>query len=307
MPPPGTSLTLSAPGKVNLALAVGPPDERGFHPIASWVVPIDLCDDLHIERLPEGTPSRFSIIWAEDAPRETPIDWPTEKDLAVKAHALLEQHAGKPLPTALTLRKRIPVGGGLGGGSADCALMLRALNDLFELGHPEKKLHGFASRLGSDVAFFIDAQRPITEAPRAALMTGLGQGITRIPPVSAVLMLLIPSFGTPTGPVFQKYDQLNPSPLKRAEVENLILSSAAAGRIDPARLFNDLTAPAERIEPRLAGVRAMASATLEMPVHLTGSGSTMFVVAPGAKEARSLGATIKKAKLGLTPVTVRVG
>ena len=302
---PATTLKLKAFAKVNLALAVGPPDERGFHPITSWVAPIDLHDELDLERLPEGSASQYRVVWAEDSPRTTPIDWPIEKDLAVRAHRLLEEHTGKPLPLAMTLHKRIPVGGGLGGGSSDCAAMMRAVNQLFELKHTPAKLQGFASRLGSDVAFFIDGERPLGDAPRCALMTGLGQQLTRIPTVPMALVLLVPDFGTPTAAVYQKYDQVGPGPLKRAEVENLILRAGGSGRIDPAMLFNDLTTPAERVEPRLAGLRAMAAAVLEMPVHLTGSGSTMFVVAPGVKEARSIAATAKKAKLAMTAVVAK--
>jgi len=310
--PAGTRRSLLCYSKVNLALAVGPPDERGFHPIASWVVPIDLADELELEVLPEGETSRYAITWADDAPHVTPIDWPIEKDLCVKAHRLLEEHAGKKLPLAMTLRKRTPVGGGLGGGSSDCGTMLRVVNDLFALGHTQAKLHGLASRLGSDVAFFIDLERPadtIDSMPRPSLMTGLGQGITRIPSIPGSLVLLVPPFGTPTGPVYQKFDtvQAKAGPLKRGEVENAIVRCAGATSILSDVLFNDLTIPAERVEPRLAGLRAMLSASLEMPVHVTGSGSTMFVVAPGAKEAKALVSTVKKTKLGVVAVVVKVG
>src|SRR6185295_18407432 len=123
---------------VNLALSVGPPlpagDPRaGMHPIASWMHAIDLCDEVWITRLVTGA-SRLDIAWADDAPRPSPIDWPSEKDLAFRAHRLLEGDTGRALPAAIRIAKRIPVGGGLGGGSSDAAATLLALNDLFALG-----------------------------------------------------------------------------------------------------------------------------------------------------------------------------
>ena len=151
------SLAITAYAKLNLALSVGPPvPPRGYHPIASWFVCIGLSDTLRLTRLQPGSPSRHTIRWAPGAPRPTPIDWPVERDLAVRAHRLLEHHTGRPLPVDMTVDKRIPVGAGLGGGSSDAAAALRALNTLFSLGLPADQLRALASHLGSDIPFFID-------------------------------------------------------------------------------------------------------------------------------------------------------
>src|SRR5262249_32688294 len=155
----------------------------------------------------EGSHSRHVVRWASDAPRTSHIDWPIEKDLAVRAHRLLEQHAGRPLPLQMTLDKRIPIGGGLGGGSSDAAAMLMAANELFSLGLSPHALASLSTSLGSDIAFFIDEETMHAKggspaggagaaaagtggaaphagvgvgAPRAAIVTGLGDHIERI-------------------------------------------------------------------------------------------------------------------------------
>ncbi|MDP7400541.1 MAG: hypothetical protein QF351_01410, partial [Phycisphaerales bacterium] len=88
-----------APAKINLALAVGPLDVTcGLHPVASWMRTVNFCDQLELQKLPEGSFSRFATVWSEDAPRPTEIDWPLARDLAFRAHQAMEVHVGRPLP-----------------------------------------------------------------------------------------------------------------------------------------------------------------------------------------------------------------
>ena len=149
------TLTCQAPAKLNLALSVGPPDVEGMHPICTWMVSIDLCDELAVTRLEADRLSRYAIVWHEDAKRRSDIDWPITRDLAVRAHLALEQHTNGRLPVQLKLEKRIPVAGGLGGGSSDAAAMLRVVNELYELGLSLGQLQKLAAGLGSDVPFFV--------------------------------------------------------------------------------------------------------------------------------------------------------
>src|SRR5206468_3336755 len=129
-----SGLTVQAPAKLTLALSVGPPDANRMHPIASWMVTVDFHDDLHLLRLPSGSFSRYAILWHKDAKRRSEINWSITKDLAVRAHLALEKYLKRDLPVQLRLEKRIPVGAGLGGGSSDAAAMLRAVNEVFDLG-----------------------------------------------------------------------------------------------------------------------------------------------------------------------------
>lgn len=287
-------LTWRAYAKVNLALAVGPPvPPRGYHPIASWFACIELHDEVELAALPEGRPSEWRIEWAGDAARPTPIDWPVEKDLAVRAHRALESAAGRALPVRGVVWKRVPVGAGLGGGSADCAAAMMGLDRLFGLGLGAARLREIAGTLGSDIAFFLDeasAAGGAGCAARPALVTGFGERIERLGRVAredAHLVLFFPPFGCPTGPVYQAFDRLPPRALREREVRAL----AAGPGIDGARLFNDLEAPAGMVEPRLADSLARLRAGLRghgAHVHVTGSGSTMFALARSVAHAREI-------------------
>ena len=126
-PTPG-QVTLACPAKLNLTLAVGPPRSDGMHPIASWMVVVRFADTLTLKEI-EGD-STFDIHFADDAPRHQEVDWPLEEDLAFRAHALLQREADRDLPVAVTIKKRIPAGAGLGGGSSDAAAVMEVQDNL---------------------------------------------------------------------------------------------------------------------------------------------------------------------------------
>lgn len=270
MSPPAQSLTREAHAKLNLALAVGPPRTGdGLHPICSWFAPIDLADTVTVTREPDGSASRCEVAWAPDAPMPSPIDWPAERELAARAHRALERAVDRALPALISVRKRIPVGGGLGGGSSDAAATLLAVRDLFRLPLSRGDLAEIAISLGSDVPYFLQ------DPPTPAVVEGVGESVSPTPSLEgAVVVLLFPPFGTPTGAVYRAFDEGPALPFRAEEVRAM----AVGARLEPASLFNDLASPAERVEPRLAALRRRAAGIVERPVHITGSGSTMFVV-----------------------------
>lgn len=288
------SLTIRAHAKLNLALSVGPPrPPKGYHPIASWFAPIDLHDDVTVRKLEAGAPSRHEIRWAADAPRPTPIDWPPERDLAVRAHRVLERHVGRELPVALTVEKRTPVGGGLGGGSSDAAAALVGVNRVHGLGIDGGALRAISVALGSDVAFFLDERCVAggSDVPRAALVGGFGEQIERIDSPRGGVLLFFPPFGCPTGAVYGAFDASPTAGVDMRRVRALVNGAAAAGGVvDERALFNDLGGPACSVEPRLADVweRLRRACAPDAAVHLTGSGSTLFamVAAGGSRSLR---------------------
>jgi 4-diphosphocytidyl-2-C-methyl-D-erythritol kinase len=296
-------LHLRAYAKINLALAVGPPEPRGsprpgWHRISSWMVGVSMHDDLHLTRLPEGSPSRLEVSWAEDAPAPSPIDWPVSKDLAFRAHALMEARLARPLPVHARLVKRTPVGGGMGGGSADAAAMLLGLARLYDLPTPTPDLLAMADQLGSDVAFFLGADagpEAPDGTPRGAVVTGFGEGRTPAPCPPTQVTLFIPAFGCPTPSVYRAFDA-SPTPgLAHDRVERAVQSAHRSGAVDPDTLFNDLTRPAGLVQPRLREALEALNALPHGPhhpapprVHLTGSGAVMFTIGPAAAGQRRL-------------------
>lgn len=264
---PSSELTRPCHAKVNLALAVGPPippgtPHSGYHPICSWMACIDLTDQIFLTRA-DGT-SSYDLAWLDGRP----VDWPTERDLVVRAHHALERHVGRELPVHIRLRKRIPAGGGLGGGSSNAAQTLLGLDELFGLQRGVHELQLVASTLGSDVAFFIDDATPA----RPAIVSGLGEQIDRLDRLSSELVLVCPGFPCPTPDVYRAFDALHCATLD----QRLIRTIATTGSL--GRLFNQLAPAAERVEPRLALLRARIAEHVGTAPHVSGSGSTLFLI-----------------------------
>lgn len=264
---PASPLVIQCPAKVNLSLSVGAPDpQRGLHPIASWMVALRFADELTLERADAGT---FDIQFVEGRHQ---VDWPLENDLAYRAHGAIESHVGRPLPIALRLAKHIPPGAGLGGGSSDAAGVLVGVNQLFNLELDRDVLIALGLRLGSDVGFLVAA---LWGEP-SMLVRGFGDRFEPLPLDQTLhLALIFPGFGSPTGPVYAAFDRLHPD--ARVNVRAL--------RGEP---FNDLAAAACHVTPRLGQIQAALRQTLRMPVHITGSGSTLFVIADDDAHAKRI-------------------
>ena len=293
---PTSPLTLDCPAKVNLALSVGAADQSGLHPLASWMVAINFSDTLTLATHPDG-PSRFDITPADNNTQARPatplvtVDWPLETDLAVRAHTLLEKEAARSLPVYLTLRKRIPTGAGLGGGSSNAAATLIGLNRLFTLNLDRRTLIQLGQRLGSDVGFLISA---LLGQP-SALITGLGEQIEPLPQTQPIHLLLICPQGLacPTGQVYAAFDRLNlavqpPGP----DIDRVrqVVDSTHPSSILSKALFNDLEQPAFDVQPSLKTMQEELIQHLDTPVHVTGSGSTLFATAPSADACHKMAA-----------------
>ena len=289
------SVLALAPAKLNLALSVGPPGVDRMHPISSWMVTVDLHDELLLTRLPEESLSRYAILWHADAKRPSDIDWSITKDLAVRAHISLQEHVGRPLPIQLKLEKRIPVGGGLGGGSSDAAAMLHGLNELFGLGLSVERLASIASELGSDIAFLVHGGSAIVE--------GIGERIEpHAAPPDLDVVIAFPNATCPTGPVYGAFDRNG----LRAEpkLDPQRVRSLVSRRIAPDTCFNDLAGPALEVAPTLRDDLEELSHLAERPAHVSGSGSSLFVVCDDPLHAAAL-ADASTTRLGLPAVPAR--
>ena len=297
------TLQVLAPAKLNLALSVGSPLPAeggdgcaGMHPICSWMVTVDLFDELLLTQLEPGRLSRYAILWHQDAKRRSDINWSITKDLAVRAHLALEGHVGRALPVQMKLEKRIPVGGGLGGGSANAAAMLRGLNDLFELGLPPGELQSIGATIGSDVPFLVQGGSAVVE--------GVGEQISHFPPPTPEIhaAIVFPQAMCPTGRVYQLFDELR----KDAALQPQRVRSLAGVATAPApeSLFNDLASAAIAAAPHLRQALEELGRLAERTVHVTGSGSSLFVICDNSMHAIALAETIER-QLGMPAVAAR--
>lgn len=300
------SITALAPAKLNLALAVGLPQQVSagpasavLHPICSWMVTINLFDELLVTRLEDDRLSRYAILWHAEAKRRSDINWSITKDLAVRAHMALERHVGHPLPVQLKLEKRIPVGGGLGGGSSDAAAMLRAVNELFDLALSIDELASIGATIGSDVPFLVRGGSAVVE--------GFGDRLTHhdTPPLHAVVAF--PNATCPTARVYGLFDEqrigANGHALRQREVIELVRGQRPVSKFNED-LFNDLAQAAIIAAPQLEEDLREFSRLAERRAHITGSGSSIFVVCDDAMHALALADAVER-KLGLPAIAVQ--
>jgi 4-diphosphocytidyl-2-C-methyl-D-erythritol kinase len=185
----------------------------------------------------------------------------------------------------LRLRKRIPVGGGLGGGSSNAAAMLRALDALFDLRLRAEYLEAISRELGSDVPFLVRGG--------SALVEGTGERLTRVAMPVVHLVLVFPSVACPTGPVYHAFDRLRPDARLDAPRVRALVDAADGGWLRADMPFNDLADAALDVAPALAGLRARIERVAQSPVHVSGSGSTLFIVCDSPIHAEALAGAIE--------------
>jgi 4-diphosphocytidyl-2-C-methyl-D-erythritol kinase len=248
-------LVVPAPAKVNLFLHVTGRRDDGYHLLESLFALVDLADTVTLARRDDG-----AIVRAGDVPGV-----PEASDLALRAAFALREAAGARHGATISIDKRIPMGGGLGGGSSDAASVLLALNRLWSLGLPRADLAAIGARLGADVPFFVHGEN--------AIVRGIGE---RIAPVSLPrqwLALAVPAVGVPTAAIFAAPELTRSTPSAKISV-----FSVGYGR-------NDLEPVAAARYPEVAAAlvalgRAAGSA------RMTGSGSTVFAACESAESAR---------------------
>ncbi len=275
-----------APAKLNLNLLVGPRSADGYHPIDSITAKISLYDQIDFTNTSNianiscnslREPGLLELHCPEA------ICGPSERNLALRAAKLLADRTGGGGAT-ITLHKHIPVAGGLGGGSSDAAAVLLGLNELWRCGLTGEKLAALGSELGADVPLFL--------AGPASRMTGRGEKLSPVEVHPFVAILLVPQFGCSTAEVYFEFDteyDHAPRPIG-PQLEPQLLSQPPSRWRE--RLSNDLAAPAQRVAPELADLMARLASAVSVPVHLTGSGSTLFCLCDDRAEADAVLADI---------------
>ena len=249
----------SAPAKINLFLHVVGRRADGYHLLQTLFRFLDYGDSL-----------RFSPRSDSAVILTTPLPGvPPETDLCVRAARLLQATTGCTHGVDIALEKRLPMGGGLGGGSSDAATTLLALNHLWQLGLNRARLQELALTLGADVPVFVFGQNAFAE--------GVGERFTALELPEAWYLLLMPPVTAPTARIFTSPDLCRDTPAIPAAGWH-----AGFGH-------NDLEPVAAALYPEIAEcltwLRQRAGAAAS---RMSGSGACVFAECPDESSARAL-------------------
>ncbi|MDQ6748323.1 MAG: 4-(cytidine 5'-diphospho)-2-C-methyl-D-erythritol kinase [Candidatus Dormibacteraeota bacterium] len=276
-------LAIVAPAKLNLGLEVVGRRPDGLHELVSIMVNVDLADDVRITTQPG---LELTGPYAGDAPADP------GQELASRALRALQARSSTVPEHGLSIVKRIPVGAGLGGGSADAAAVLRAGSALgVDLAATD--LLAIALELGADVPFQLQGG--------AALVRGVGEQLETLPVPELWAAVVFPGIAVSTAAVFAELKESEWGTGKMIEAAARFLADGGgAGAL--ARLPNSLMAPALRLHPGLAE-HVAALRQKGWDPHLTGTGSALYQVCFDRSEAESL--AVRTWDMGLRAWAVR--
>lgn len=251
-----------APAKLNLFLHVVGRRADGYHLLQSAFTLLDFGDTLQFDPREDGLIRRVSMLpgVAED------------EDLVVRAARLLQRESGTRFGADISVKKLIPMGGGLGGGSSDAASTLLALNQLWRLNLPRKRLQDMALSLGADVPFFVFGSNAWAE--------GIGESLQALELPVWWYVVLTPNTQVPTSFVFGRPELTrNTIPLKIADF-------SASGLAD---MRNDLQPIVMKAFPAVStSVQALAAVSQKsiFGARMTGSGACVFAAFERELDAR---------------------
>ncbi len=244
-----------APAKLNLFLHITGRRQDGYHLLQTVFQFIDFCDFLYFEPLADGDIRRDSEL----------VGVAAEDDLVVRAARALQQRAGVSEGVAIRVDKRLPMGGGLGGGSSDAATTLVALNRLWRAGLSLDELAAIGLDLGADVPVFVHGH--------AAWAEGVGESLTPVSPPEPWYLLLIPPVHVDTGEIFRAGE------LTRDK--------------QPITIRDFLQVPTENVCEKVVAARypavaqALAWLAKWAPARMTGTGACVFAPFDSLEAART--------------------
>lgn len=245
-----------APAKLNLFLHVTGRRQDGYHLLQSVFRFVDYADTVWLGVRQDGQIRRLGDIPGV----------PEVQDLTVRAAKLLQRETGCPMGADIRLEKRLPMGGGLGGGSSDAATVLLGLNHLWSLGLSRQRLQELALQLGADVPVFVFGQSAFAE--------GVGEKLTPISLPPAWYVVLVPPVSVATADVFSAPELTrNTAPIKIADF------LSGAGR-------NDLQPVVVKKYPEVARHLDWLGGFGE--ARMTGSGACVFLAVENEASARAI-------------------
>lgn len=261
------SLVAVAPAKVNLFLHVTGRRADGYHLIESLFALVDLADTLHLAVRDDGRVVRMNEVPGV----------PEAEDLAVRAALALQRAGGTPLGATIAVTKRIPMGGGLGGGSSDAASVLLGLARLWNLRMSRNELAAIGATLGADVPFFVHGDN--------AIVRGIGEIVKPVSLPAQWLALAMPPLHVPTHAIFAAPELTRNSPSAKMDV-----FSEGYGRNDLERV---VVATHAAVAQAIAALRTVAA-----DVRMTGSGACVVAICRSEAQARQAVAALPAGTAG---------
>jgi 4-diphosphocytidyl-2-C-methyl-D-erythritol kinase len=279
---PAHTVIVAAPAKVNPYLRVLGKRDDGFHDLETVVLPIDLADRLQVHAYADETFRTLSLsldVTGEPGlAGRIPVD---ETNLVLRAARALAEDGGVRGFAEIVLEKRVPVAAGLGGGSADAAAVLRALNELWGLGRSDEKLRALGAGIGSDV--------PALLAGGPCLARGRGERVEAVAGAGLDLAVVAFPFGVSSADAFGWWDEdgavTGPDPAAAlSALARIAAGDADAGAV-AAAFTNDLEPPvSRRHEASRRTIELLEAAAV--PAFMSGSGPTVVGVLPSGEESR---------------------
>ena len=277
-------LQVKTPAKINLYMEVIGRRSDGYHEIRSLVTPVSVFDTLTLVKT-DGVIDT-TVVQGNGFRAEDLVDLHPERNLATRAAVALKEETGYAGGVNITVDKRIPVGGGLGGGSADAAGVLVGLNALWETGLTPEALAVLGARLGCDVPALVHGGM--------VLMEGRGELVSRpaCRPADMHLVLVNPGFSVLTRDIYERY--IPPLTSVRPGIKNMV-SALESGDVDTVgrSLFNGLQDTVFRKYPLIEQTAEALTEAGSIGVLLCGSGASVLGLARHEADARRMAALVE--------------
>lgn len=263
-----TKQSWPAPAKINLFLHITARRADGYHELQTLFQFLDYGDELWFDVRQDGVINRLTDVSGV----------PSEQDLIVRAARLLQAHSGCSLGVDIRIDKRLPMGGGLGGGSSDAATTLLALNHLWELELSWDELSQLGLELGADVPIFVRGQ--------AAWAEGVGEQLTNVEPKQPHYLVVVPGVHVSTAEIFNDSELTRSSP-------SITMRDFLAGE------SNNVCEPVVCKHYPEVG-RAIEWLSQYSPARMTGTGACIFAGFDTEEEAQQVLKKLPKCWQGFT-------
>ncbi len=280
------TLSFKTPAKINLGLCILGKRPDGYHELETLLQMVSLYDEIDLEPAPKG------VALDCDSPN-IPKD---ASNLVVRAAALLEEACPEKSSGArIRLKKNIPAGAGLGGGSGNAAGVLMGLNRLWDLKLSPERLSHLAAKLGSDVPFFLGSP--------CALGTGRGEIVHPVKPSGKFSVVLVyPGFPIATSEVYGALKIKLTNPGNHISILKKFLSESEIAALG-SQLHNDLEPVVEKRFPEIEAIKSELLAHGAKGALLSGSGSTVFGIFDNPEHANHACSNMTLRETGLSFVT----